>query len=102
MYKCSRRFRRIGLSGYRTFNTHHANETATKKMCLMIFFQIRGEAEILKLFSMTGLRCATVQIMWDRSCTHVPWMFKEQNGTVYDYTSALDTARLVPFEKKSY
>ena len=61
LYKCSRRFRRIGLSGYRSFNKDYANGTATKKMCLMIFFQIRGEVEILQLLSMTGLRSAIVQ-----------------------------------------
>ena len=31
LYKCSRRFRRIGLSGYRSFYKDHANGTATKK-----------------------------------------------------------------------
>ena len=31
LYKCSRRFRRIGLSGYRSFNKDHAHGTATKK-----------------------------------------------------------------------
>ena len=30
LYKCSRRFRRVGLSGYRSFNKDHANGTATK------------------------------------------------------------------------
>ena len=49
LHKCFRRFRRIGLSGYRTFNTEHANGTATKKNVLDDFLSDKGRSRIPKI-----------------------------------------------------
>ena len=58
MYKCSRRFRRIGLSVYRSFNKDHANVTATKKNVLDDFLsdKRRGRNPTITLYD------------WDKIC----------------------------------
>ena len=102
LYKCSRRFRRIGLSGYRSFNKDHANGTATKKNVLDDFLSDKRRS-----------RNPTITLSdWDKICNcpktkscgidHVPMFTGCSNYYTWPIDENFARAQLMMFSEGTW